>query len=74
VSLTVSIIKTVIFLAAEHHLHQQVSTPPKTVPEHRLGKSVPQLSAEASVLDNFLFETMVTKPLLLPIKMQEKDK
>lgn len=48
--------------------------PSKMIPKHLLGKSVLQLSSEASTLDNFLFETMVTKPLLLPKKMQEKDK
>lgn len=51
-----------------------VSTPRKTAPEHLLGRSVLQLSPGTSGFDNFLFEIMVTKPLSLPRKMQEKDK
>lgn len=48
--------------------------PLEVVPGHLLDKSALQLSSEASTFDNFLFETMVTNPLLLPRKMQEKDK
>lgn len=76
-SLTISIIKTVILafsLPGSRCIYQQVSIPCEIIAEHLLGKSVLQLSPEASTFDNFLFETMVTEPLLLPIKMQEKDK